>query len=154
MRSEPSARTDRGDTAKPAGRRLHGAGQREAGLGGGEDFFLSASTDGQTTDRHFASLAGRSATISGPLAGTRNAIRTWVTISALVAGVAMLLMTLRGIVRRLRSRPLAARGERLPAKFLVPFLLYLCVVGGLIALGASAGLNYLWETPLITLPKI
>jgi len=28
------------------------------------------------------------------------------------------------------------------------------VVGGLIALGASAGLNYLWETPLITLPKI
>jgi von Willebrand factor type A domain len=121
---------------------------------GGEDFFLSASTEGQTTDRHFASLAGRSAAISGPLAGTRNAIRTWVTISALVAGVAMLLMTLRGIVRRLRARRLAARGERLPGKFLVPFLLYLCVVGGLIVLAASAGLNYLWETPLITLPKI
>jgi tRNA A-37 threonylcarbamoyl transferase component Bud32 len=121
---------------------------------GGEDFFLSASTEGQTTNRHFAGLVGGAGSTTGPLASFRSTVRAWVTISALVAGLAMLLMTVRGLVRRLRARRVAARGERLPGKILLPLLLYLGVVGGLIALIGSAALNFLWETPLITLPKI
>jgi tRNA A-37 threonylcarbamoyl transferase component Bud32 len=85
--------------------------------------------------------------------GLAAASRVGVTISALVAGVATLLMTIRGLWRRLRARRLAARGERLPGRVLVPLILYLGVVGGLVALVGSAAVNYLWETPVITLPK-
>jgi hypothetical protein len=122
--------------------------------GSGEDFFLAASTEGQTTDRHFDSVVGSAGATTGPLAGVRTQIRIAVTVSALVAGVAMLLMTLRGMGRRLRQRRLATRGERLPGKVLVPGLLYLGVIGGLTVLAFAAGLNYIWETPLITLPKV
>jgi hypothetical protein len=121
---------------------------------GGEDFFLGASTDGQTSDRHFDSVVGGAGATTGPLAGVRYQIRLAVTISALVAGIAMLLMTVRGMRRRLVQRRLAARGERLSGKVLVPGLLYLGVIGGLTVLVFAAGLNYLWETPLITLPKV
>jgi hypothetical protein len=88
-----------------------------------------------------------------PAEGLAAATRIWVTISALVAGVAMLLMTIRGLVRRLRARRMAARGERLPGKTLVPLILYVGVIGGLVALVGSAALNYVLETPAITLPK-
>jgi hypothetical protein len=118
----------------------------------GEDFFVSGATDGTTAGQHFDSVVrGSGSGTTGPLADVRNRTRQLVTAGAIVAGLAILLMTVRGLARRLRMKRI---GRRLPSKFLVPALGYLLAIGGLIVLGGAALVNFLWTTPLIQAPKI
>jgi Mg-chelatase subunit ChlD len=119
---------------------------------GGEDFFVSGATDGTTPQQHFDAVVGGSANgDTSALAGVRNRTRQLITASAVIAGLAILLLTIRGLARRLRGKRL---GYRLPGKFLVPALLYLLAIGGLFVLAGSAAVNFLWTTPLIQAPPI
>jgi serine/threonine-protein kinase len=117
------------------------------GLGFGGSSGVLPAAAAAAAGNYFGDPAARAAAGSAADVATRQ----WVTISALVAGVAMLLMTIRGLFRRLRARRLAAQGKRLPGKFLVPLVLYLGVIGGLVALAGSVALAYLGHP--ITLPK-
>jgi hypothetical protein len=118
---------------------------------GGEDFFVSGATDGTTPAQHFDSVVKGASGTSGPLADVRNRTRQWITAAAIIAGLAILLLTIRGLARRLRGR---RQGFPVKSKFLVPGLLYLLAVGGIIVLGGAAAVNFLWTTPLIQAPKI
>jgi hypothetical protein len=68
-----------------------------------------------------------------------------VVAGALLGGVCVLLLTLRGIFRRLRARGLAKKGQRLKGKVLLPLILYAGALGGIgvvvlvIALSSSGG---------------
>lgn len=119
------------------------------GLGFGGSNGVLPPAAASAAGKYFGDPAARGAAAAG---AADVATRQWVTISALVAGVAMLLMTVRGLFRRLRARRLAAQGKRLPGKFLVPLVLYLGVIGGLTVLAALVALSYLGHP--ITLPKI
>ena len=119
----------------------------------GEDFFVNASSDGATDSQHFSSLTASEAKASGPLGQVRETIRLVLVIAAIAGGVAILLLAIRGIIRRSRARALAKKGEKQKGKFLVPALLYLVAVLSLIALVLAAGANYVWNTPLVTIPK-
>jgi hypothetical protein len=119
----------------------------------GEDFFVNASTDGTTSVQHFSSLSATEAKASGPLGQVRSTIRLVLVIAAIAGGIAIVLLGIRGILRRMHGRRLAKKGEKLKGKFLVPFLLYTVAILALIALPVSAGADYLWNTPLISIPK-
>ncbi|HEV1996658.1 MAG TPA: hypothetical protein VGR61_00815, partial [Candidatus Dormibacteraeota bacterium] len=134
----------------PAGRWSIEVRGKQVGTGG-EDFFVSGAVDGSTPGQHFDSVVRGGPGSAGPFSELRDRFRLAITLGALVGGVAMLLMTVRGLARRLRARRLR---QRLPGKFLVPALLYLGVIGGLGVLAVAAAANYLWETPLIQPPPI
>ncbi|MDP9325875.1 MAG: VWA domain-containing protein, partial [Candidatus Dormibacteraeota bacterium] len=119
----------------------------------GEDFFVNASTDGTTGDQHFSSLSAAEAKASGPLGQVRSTIQLVLVIAAIAGGIAIILLGIRGILRRMHGRRLAKQGEKLKGKFLVPFLLYTVAILALIALPVAAGADYLWNTPLISIPK-
>lgn len=119
---------------------------------GGEDFFVSGATDGTTAGQHFDTVVkGSGSGTTGPLADVRNRARQLITAGAIVAGLAILLMTVRGLARRLHMKRIR---RRLPGKFLVPALGYLLALGGLVVLAGAAAVNFLWTTPLIQAPKI
>jgi hypothetical protein len=111
-------------------------------------FFLSASTDGQTTTRHVTPLQA-GANTSGPLGRQRMQIRQALTAAALVTGICFVLISIRGLARRMQLR----RTGRKKGGFLVPLVLYPGAIFGLIALVCAVGLNILWEMPLIPLPS-
>ncbi|MEA2682933.1 MAG: eukaryotic-like serine/threonine-protein kinase [Chloroflexota bacterium] len=118
---------------------------------GGEDFFVNGATDGTTPGQHFDSVVkGSGSGTTGPLADVRNRTRQLITAGAIVGGLAMLLLTIRGLARRLRARRLR---QKLPSKFLVPAMLWLLAIGGICTLMGAAAVNYLWTTPLIQSPK-
>ena len=119
---------------------------------GGEAFFVSGATDGTTPQQHFDSVVkGSGSGTTGPLADVRNRTRQLITAGAILGGLAILLLTIRGLARRLRARRLR---QKLPSKFLVPALLYLVAIGGICVLAGAAAVNFLWTTPLIQAPKI
>jgi hypothetical protein len=118
---------------------------------GGEEFFVSGATDGTTPAQHFDSVVKGSSGTSGPLADVRNRTRQWITVAAVIAGLAILLLTVRGLARRMRGR---RQGFPVKGKFLVPALLYLLAVGGIVVLAGAAAVNFLWTTPLIQAPKV
>jgi uncharacterized protein YegL len=122
---------------------------------GQEDFFVVGSTDGTTATQHLDAVVGSASNTAdtGPFASTRHVIRLVVVIAAIVAGISILLLTLRGLERRLRRRRLAKKGARLKGAWFIPTVLYLGAVVGVVVLLGAGVVNYLWETPLISLPK-
>ncbi|HEV3234202.1 MAG TPA: serine/threonine-protein kinase [Candidatus Dormibacteraeota bacterium] len=119
----------------------------------GEDFFVNVATDGTSPDQHFSTLSASQAKASGALGQVREIIRLVLVIAAIAGGIAIVLLGIRGILRRMHGRRLAKKGEKLKGKFLVPFLLYTVAILALIAVPIAFGADYLWNTPLISIPK-
>jgi uncharacterized protein YegL len=120
----------------------------------GEHFSVGASTNGATPKRHFDPLVGRNAGAStGPMGEVRGQLRFWLTAAAVLFGILLLLNTLRGLSRRLKTRRLAKRGERLRGGGFATLLLGLGIVLSCIVMLTAFVGDYLWETPLLSLPK-
>jgi hypothetical protein len=84
---------------------------------------------------------------SVPQGQVRQTIRLVVVIAAIGAGVAILLLGVRGLIRRMGARRLARKGQKQKGKVLVAALLYVVAVIGLIVLPLAAVADYLWNTP-------
>jgi hypothetical protein len=84
---------------------------------------------------------------SVPQGQVRQTIRLVVVIAAIGAGVAILLLGVRGLIRRMGARRLARKGQKQKGKVLVAALLYMVAVIGLIVLPLAAVADYLWNTP-------
>jgi uncharacterized protein YegL len=112
------------------------------------DYFLSASTDGQTTDRHVTPLAAGGGA-GGSLARQRVQIRQVLTAAAIIAGICFVALSLRGLARRLRQR----RTGRTGGGWVLPLVLYPGAVLGVIALIGAGVMNLLWDVPLVPLPS-